>query len=249
MDIAIVGYGKMGRMIQSAALAAGHRITAIVDPVGGEGVLTRIDALKDESFDVVIDFSHPSAAVENILYYAEKGYPAVIGTTGWLDRKDEILASIDTSACSIIYSGNFSIGVAIMLEASFYIASLLSKAGIYDVAIEEVHHNAKADCPSGTALMIAERVLSSFPQKKKVLVGCPEGKIEPEALQISCTRVGSCPGTHALIADSSVDTITLTHSARSREGFAVGAVKAASWIVGKKGFFSMDDFLKDFLGE
>lgn len=249
MDIAIVGYGKMGRMIQSAALAAGHRIAAIVDPVGGEGVLTGIEALEDKSFDVVIDFSHPSAAVENILYYAEKGYPAVIGTTGWMEKKDELLAKIDTSACSIIYSGNFSIGVAIMLEASSYVSSLLSKAGIYDVAIDEIHHNAKADCPSGTALMIADRVLSSFPQKKKVLVGCPEGRIEPEVLQISCRRVGSCPGTHSLVADSSVDTITLTHSARSREGFAVGAVKAASWIIGKKGFFSMDDFLKDFLGE
>ncbi len=249
MDIAIVGYGKMGRMVRAAALDAGHRIAAIVDPLGGEGVFKEIGALDGVGFDVVIDFSHPSAAVGNILRYAEKGYPAVIGTTGWLDRKDEILGRIDTSACSIIHSGNFSIGVAIMLETVSHLSELLAKAGIYDVAIDEVHHRAKADCPSGTALMIADRVLSSFPGKEKLVVGCPEGRMEPGELQISCRRVGSVPGIHSLVADSSVDTITLTHSARSREGFALGAVKAAEWIVGRKGFFGMDDFIKDFLGE
>lgn len=249
MDIAIVGYGKMGRMVQNAALGAGHRIAAIVDPLGGEGVFKDICALDGVEFDVVIDFSHPSAAVGNILHYAEKGYPAVIGTTGWLDRKEEILQHIDTSSCSIIYSGNFSIGVAIMLETVSHLSELLARAGIYDVAIDEVHHRAKADCPSGTALMIADRVFSSFPDKKKVVVGCPEGRIDPGELQISCRRVGSVPGIHSLVADSSVDTITLTHSARSRDGFAVGAVKAAAWIVGRKGFFSMDDFIKDLLGE
>ncbi len=251
MNIAIVGYGKMGKMIRSCALEQGHRISAVIDPVSSESAVSG-KALSDiplDKTDVVIDFSAPESALENILFYGKNGVSAVIGTTGWYTGLDKIKSSLDLSRASIIYSGNFSIGVAILLKTAEYLSRLMNKAESYDVAIFEAHHSAKKDAPSGTAEMIAAKVLENIDRKTRVLYGNPEGKINNTDLQISSMRLGAISGKHSIIFDSDADSITLSHSAKTRQGFASGAVAAASWIYGRKGLFSMDDFINDFLME
>ena len=250
MKIALVGYGKMGRMIESSALSAGHEITAVVDPFSDSDRVTGRDlsSLLGRCVDVVIDFSAPLSACENILFYAKHSMSAVIGTTGWYSHLDEIRSKIDVSNCSIIYSGNFSIGVAIMMKSAAYISSLINNVSSYDVCIEEIHHRAKADSPSGTAEMLKDIVLGSIERKKRAVYGNVEGRIKEDELQISSLRLGSVSGIHSLIFDSPSDTIELKHTARDRSGFADGAVKAASWIHSRKGFFSFDDFINDLLG-
>ena len=250
MRIALVGYGKMGRMIKQSALCSSHEIAAIIDPFSDDADVTgkSLASLLSCDFDVVIDFSCPSSAYENILFYAEHGMSAVIGTTGWYSRLDEIKSRIDPNACSIIYSGNFSIGFAMMMKTVAYISRLMDKVPSYDVCIEEVHHRAKADSPSGTAEMLKEIVLENIGRKKSTVYGNAEGRIGEDELQVASIRLGSVSGIHDVIFDSDADTIEIKHSARSRKGFADGAVKAASWIYGRKGFFSFDDFINDFLG-
>ena len=249
MRIAIVGYGKMGRMIREKALLMGHSISAIIDPIVDLPEVTdkslSVYALEDS--DVVIDFSSPKGVVDNIIFYSHCGVPAVIGTTGWLDQLPFIESMTEGDPTSIMYSGNFSIGVAVFLKTVVAISSLMDKLDDYDVAITETHHTAKLDSPSGTAVMIANEVMKNLSRKTRPLYGNSEERIAPEELQVSSVRVGKVPGIHEVVFDSAYDTITLTHSARSREGFATGAIRAASWLIGRRGIFNMDDFLEDFL--
>lgn len=249
MRIAIVGYGRMGRMIHSVAAEKGIEVSAIIDPYSTDaGVISRslsMDELSDA--EVVIDFSSPESVFDNLIFYGRCGVPAVIGTTGWYDRIDELKSIIDTSSCSILYSGNFSIGIAVYIKTVEKLSRMMNRLSAYDVALSETHHTAKADSPSGTALMIAEKVMENMERKKGILVGNSDGRIDPSVIQISSMRVGKVPGIHELVFDSDEDTITLTHSARSRRGFATGAILAASWLFGRKGLFCMDDFIDDFL--
>ena len=249
MRIAIVGYGKMGRMIRERALASGHTISAIIDPFADlpevTGKSLSVFALEDS--DVVIDFSSPKGVVDNIIFYAHCGIPAVIGTTGWYDQLPFIESMTEGDPLSIMYSGNFSIGVAVFLKTVGAISRLMDKIDDYDVAISETHHKAKLDSPSGTAVMIADEVMKGMSRKTRLLYGNAEESINPEELQISSVRVGSVPGIHEVVFDSAYDTITLKHSARNREGFANGSIRAASWLMGRRGIFNMDDFISDFL--
>ncbi|MDY0288165.1 MAG: 4-hydroxy-tetrahydrodipicolinate reductase [Sphaerochaeta sp.] len=253
MKIAVVGYGKMGKLIRSGALALGHEVVAVIDPVCPlpEVTDTHLDASTLNGCSVAIDFTHPSVVVDNIVLYARLGIPAVIGTTGWYDQVASIREAIDESSASIIYSGNFSLGVALFFQVAKYASRLFGKTGLYDPFIQEIHHAQKADSPSGTSVMLSQMVLENTPTKDSVFSDTLHRRREDGEIHVASVRGGWVPGTHTVSFDSQDDTIELTHRARSREGFASGALKAASWITdGRKGFFTLDAMLEDvFLGE
>ncbi len=253
MKVAIVGYGKMGKLIRSGALELGHEVVAVIDPLAHDAEVTdtSLDASTLNGCAVAIDFTHPSTVVDNIVLYARLGIPAVIGTTGWYDQVESIKEAIDETSCSIIYSGNFSLGVALFFQVVKHASRLFGKSGLYDPFIQEIHHAQKADSPSGTAVMLSQMVLDNTPNKSSVYSDTLHRRREKDEIHVASVRGGSVPGTHTVTFDSQDDTIELTHRARSREGFATGALKAASWIAdGRKGFFTLDAMLEDvFLGE
>lgn len=251
MRIAIVGYGKMGRIIKSLAPECGIEISAIIDPAAEEkeitsGTLSR-EAL--DTADAAVDFSSPSAVAENIRIYAENGIPAVIGTTGWLDLLPEIRKTVCCNNARLIYSGNFSIGVALFLKLVERAGELINPLSSFDISINEIHHREKKDAPSGTALMAAEKVLRTVDRKKGLQFGISGNTEEKNLLNITSERVGYIPGIHTITIDSPADTIEIRHTARTREGFADGALKAALWLIRQApGLYTMDDFISDSIG-
>ncbi|WP_320127413.1 4-hydroxy-tetrahydrodipicolinate reductase [uncultured Sphaerochaeta sp.] len=248
MRIAIVGYGKMGKLIRTEALSCGHEVVAVIDPWSPAPEITalNLDAATLGGCDVAIDFTHPATIVDDIVLYARLGIPAVIGTTGWYDRLDEVKDTVEGLDCSIIYSGNYSMGVAVFLQIVKKAALLFDRVGGYDSFIQEIHHAQKADSPSGTASMLAQILLDNSSSKQSIVAETLHRKREDDEIQVGSIRSGYYPGTHTVCFDSPDDTIELTHRARSREGFAVGAVKAAQWIAdGRKGFFTLSDMLDD----
>ncbi len=248
MKVAIVGYGKMGKLIRSQALGLGHEVVAVIDPMAQDPEVTdtHLDASTLNGCTVAIDFTHPSVVVDDIVLYARLGIPAVIGTTGWYDQISQVRDAIDEQQCSIIYSGNFSLGVALFFQVVKYASRLFGKSGLYDPFIQETHHAQKADSPSGTAVMLAQMVLDNTPDKETICSDTLHRRREDTEIHVASVRGGSVPGTHTVSFDSHDDTIELTHRARSREGFAAGALKAASWITdGRKGFFTLDAMLED----
>ena len=250
MRIAIAGYGKMGKMIRSLC-GAGTEAASIIDPASDSSEVTfrRLTAESLEGCDAVIDFSSPDSVMGNIALYTETSATAVIGTTGWHDRLDEVRRMIQGTGTRLLYSANFSLGVAIFLRLAEEAGRLIDGIDSYDIAICETHHSAKADSPSGTALMAGERIIAAVGRKKRILMGNSDGRIAPDQLQIASVRVGSVPGTHSIIIDGLSDTITITHQARDRKGFAEGALQAARWLVGQPaGLYSMDDFAASLIG-
>lgn len=252
MRIAIVGYGRMGQRIHALALEAGHTVAAVIDPVSALPAVTHdhLDAEAVADAEVVIDFSSPAAAVDNILMYGRLGIPAVIGTTGWYDRAEEIRGLLEGEKYRILYSGNYSIGVAMLMKLTEAAAALADKVSAYDVSVHEVHHAAKADSPSGTGVMLADILLKGISRKNEVCTEALHAKRGDDVIHLSSERVGYVPGIHTITLDSPEDTITITHSARSRDGFARGAITAAAWLLGssREGLLGMDDFINDFLG-
>ena len=250
MRIAIVGYGRMGRLIKRMVEDEGtDTVSAVIDPAaeGATHVLLSRESLA--SSDVVIDFSSAAAEADNIRLYADLAIPAVIGTTGWYDRMPSIQEDIGNGKARIIWSANFSIGVHIFLSLVEEAGRLINRFPSYDAAISEVHHRAKADAPSGTALMAAERILRTMDRKERIETDASCGPISGEAISIASERVGAVPGTHTLMLDSPFDTIEITHRARTREGFAEGAVMAARWIAAASpGFYTMDDLIASIRG-
>jgi len=267
MKIAIIGYGKMGKMVEQAAIAQGHTITAIVDPLvkeegfsvqsGAQGgaqsaVLYReISAAGDlGKADAAIEFTQPGTALANIKALAQRKIPAVIGTTGWHDKLDEARQAVESAGASLLWATNFSLGVHIFYRICWHAAQLVASFPEYDVGGFESHHNKKLDSPSGTAKTLVEGVLAHIGRKDKAVWETLDRRPEPNELHFPSLRVGSVPGTHSLIFDSPADSIEITHTARSREGFASGAVRAASWLVNgeagiRKGFFSIEDMIKN----
>ncbi|MDR2965892.1 MAG: 4-hydroxy-tetrahydrodipicolinate reductase [Treponema sp.] len=244
MRIALIGYGKMGRMIEQVALARGHEIAAIVDPVLGK---TFAD-INPANIDAAIEFSRPDAAVDNIIALAQRKIPTVVGTTAWQNRMDEVRKAVEDAGSSLLWASNFSIGVNIFYRVAWYAAEMFNKITEYDVGGFEAHHNKKLDSPSGTAKTLAEGVLSRISRKKKIVwETLAEQKPNDDELHFPSLRMGNVPGTHSLFFDSAVDTIEITHTARSREGFALGAVQAAAWLTAEKrqGIYTIDDMLKD----
>ena len=227
MTIAIVGYGKMGRLIERIALERGHTVSLKLDEFNNADY-SGITAENFRGVDTAIDFSVPDAAVENMLRISALGVNVVQGTTGWASHIPEIRAAIERSGTGLVWSPNYSIGVHIFSRVVALAAKLMANEAEYEAWAWEIHHSAKKDSPSGTLLkLVAEMKQAGF----------------NSPVDTSSSRAGKVPGTHEIGFDSAADTITLRHTARSREGFAVGAVKAAEWINGKKGFYEFAEIL------
>jgi 4-hydroxy-tetrahydrodipicolinate reductase len=228
MKIALIGYGKMGKMIHQLAEKAGESIVAIVDSKNPLSSSSTQKAL--EEADVCIDFTNPDTVVENIKILSSLKKDVVVGTTGWDDNLQEVKKIVNDAHIGLLYSPNFSIGIALFLNIIEKAAALMAPFEQYELAGLEIHHSKKIDKPSGTAKAIENRLHKISPQP---------------SINFTSVRVGEVPGTHSIIYDSPVDTITLTHTARTREGFAGGALNAARWIKGRKGIFTLDDLLKE----
>ena len=230
MKIALLGYGKMGQTIERIALERGHEIVLKKDEFNTyEGL---------SNADVAIDFSIPAVAVENISSCFYANVPVISGTTGWLNRYDEMAALCEEKKGAFISSSNFSLGVNLFFGLNEYLAKMMSKFDSYTVDMEEIHHTQKLDAPSGTAISLAKGVIENSDYTNWTLEDAKEKEIHIEAI-----RTGNVPGTHTVTYNSSVDTIEIKHTAHNRDGFALGAVIAAEWIVGKQGIFTMKDVL------
>ncbi len=249
MEIAIAGYGRMGALIRETALERGHRVPLIVDPHSDAAeVNARELTALPAPIDVIIDFSSPQTAVKNIERYGELGLAAVIGTTGWYERMGEVAAIVERSGIGLIWAGNFSLGVNLFYRLVELAGTLMNRFPQYDPFIHESHHRHKMDSPSGTARMIADILIDRLDRKKTVVGELPHRCPAEEELQISASRGGSLPGDHRVVFDSDVDTITLEHSARSRGGFALGALLAAEWIRGRSGLYGINDLMNSIIG-
>ena len=230
MKIALLGYGKMGKVIERIALERGHKIVLKKDYDSSfEGL---------ENADVAIDFSVPDSAVENISECLNKDIPVISGTTGWLADYPKMVELCNAKNGSFIYGSNFSLGVNVFFELNEYLAKMMANLKQYKVSMEEIHHTQKLDAPSGTAITLAEGVIKHTDYANWTL----ETPISNE-IHIEAKRIENIPGTHSIFYDSEVDQIEIKHTAHSREGFALGAVIAAEWLVGKKGVFTMKDVL------
>ncbi|MDL5044476.1 4-hydroxy-tetrahydrodipicolinate reductase [Oscillatoria amoena NRMC-F 0135] len=234
MKILLLGYGKMGTVIERMALERGHEIAGRITS-SNRHELDRIQA------DVAIEFSNPEAAFDNIMQCLEKGIPVVCGTTGWLDKKPEIEKLAASCNGAFFYASNFSIGVNLFFRLNEYLASMMDAHGQYSVHIDEIHHTEKKDAPSGTAITLAQGILKHVKRLSKWVSGNPGDRTE---LPISSFRIDQVPGTHHVKYTSGIDDIEIRHTAHSREGFALGAVQVAEWMPGKKGVLGMEDFLQ-----
>lgn len=231
MKIALLGYGKMGKVIERIALERGHEIVLKKDESNTyEGL---------ENADVAIDFSVPMVAVENISAAFNHGIPVVCGTTGWLENYDAVVKLCHEKNGAFLYGSNFSLGVNLFFELNAYLAKMMAKfSSVYKVSMEEIHHTQKLDSPSGTAISLAKGVIENSAYESWTEETATENQIHIEA-----KRIENVPGTHSVYYNSDVDFIEIKHVAHNREGFALGAVLAAEWIQGKNGVFSMKDVL------
>jgi len=230
MKIALLGYGKMGKVIERIALERGHEIVLKKDE------FNTYDGLSTD--DVAIDFSVPSAAVSNISASFNANVPVVSGTTGWLEHYDEMIALCNEKKGGFISSSNFSLGVNIFFGLNEYLAKIMNQFDSYKVSMEEIHHVHKLDAPSGTAISLAQGVIQNSNYAEWTLEEAKNNQIHIEA-----KRIGEVPGTHTVNYDSVIDSIEIKHTAHNREGFALGAVIAAEWLAGKQGIFTMKDVL------
>lgn len=230
MNIALLGYGKMGKSIEAIALDRDHKIT-----LKATSSTTYFDF---SSTDVAIDFSLPSTAVANIKRALDAGVPVISGTTGWLDHYAEIMDYCNLKNGAFLYASNFSLGVNIFFEINKRLSHLMSGFPEYSIAIEEIHHTQKLDAPSGTAITLAEQIIEQTDYNTWTLEDPKSNEI-----QIEAKRIEGVPGTHEITYNSEIDSICIKHTAHSRKGFAMGAVIAAEWIKDKKGIFTMKDVL------
>ncbi len=230
MNIALLGYGRMGKSIEAIALNRNHNIT-----IKATSSTTTFDFSET---DVAIDFSIPSTAVNNIKRAIDAGIPVISGTTGWLEHYDEVLEYCKSNNGTFLYASNFSLGVNIFFEINARLSQLMASVEGYSTEIEEIHHTQKLDAPSGTAITLAEQIIENTNYKVWTL-----DKPNSDELHIEAKRIPEVPGTHEITYNSEIDSISIKHTAHSRQGFALGAVIAAEWIKDKKGIFSMKDVL------
>ena len=235
MNIALIGYGKMGKAIEQIALKKGHSIVAKIDQ---NDSLTN---LLNQNVDVVIEFTNPSAAFENIKFCLDNHIPVVSGTTGWLENYKKIVALTVTKNGAFFYTSNFSIGVNIFFQINKKLAKIMNDYPEYTPIIEEIHHTQKIDAPSGTAISLAEGIIQTS-EKIDNWVNTPT--YNSNEIEIISKRINNVPGTHTISYNSIVDSIEIKHTAHSREGFASGAIVAAEFIKSKKGVFGMNELLK-----
>ena len=237
MKIALIGYGKMGKEIEQILIARGHTIPLIIDLNNTND----LDTAHLQKVDVAIEFTTPSTAYGNVVKCLEEGVPVVCGTTAWLDKLPEVEQLCKEKNGAFFYASNDSIGVNIFFEINRRLAQLMNRFGEYDVTIEETHHTQKKDAPSGTAVTLAEGVLENLDRKQKWVCGTTT---VPEELEVVAIRRSVVPGTHTVTYESDVDALSITHMAKSRRGFALGAVLAAEFLHGKTGIFSMKDLMQ-----
>ncbi|WLD24562.1 4-hydroxy-tetrahydrodipicolinate reductase [Flavobacterium dauae] len=230
MKIALLGYGKMGKEIEKIALERGHEIVLKKTEDNDYSGL--------ENADVAIDFSIPTAATENISTCFNYNIPVVSGTTGWLEQYDEMVVLCNEKNGAFLYGSNFSVGVNLFFELNSYLAKLMANIKEYNVSMEEIHHTQKLDAPSGTAISLAQGIIADTDYTDWTLENPSANQI-----YIDAKRIEDVPGTHSVFYKSAVDEIEIKHTAFSRQGFALGAVIAAEWILGKKGIFTMKDVL------
>lgn len=240
MKIALVGTGQMGQAVAALAPRRGHEVVETFDS-GHPLVEAGAQALGGA--DVVVDFSLPDVALDHLKIYCEADGHAVVGTTGWYDELDRVQGWVDASEAGILYAPNFSIGVAVMRRALEAVAPFIDRLPEYDAYVHEMHHTRKVDSPSGTAHMLGEVLVESLDRKSYVETEAQHDRIDPEALHVTSTRAGGVFGEHTAGFDSDYDRITIEHRAKSREGFAFGAVQSAEWLRGRTGLFTLDDVL------
>ena len=236
MKIAIIGYGKMGHEIEKICRERGHEIVCIID-IGDEN---KFDSPEFKSAEVAIEFSSPQSALENYRRAFAANVPVVSGTTGWLDNIDEVKHACENDGKTFFYASNYSVGVNILFAVNEYLAKIMNDFPAYNVHIDETHHIHKLDAPSGTALTLAEGVMGSVERKKQWKL---DEQLNDEDLCINSYRKDEVPGIHTVMYESEVDTIQISHDAKSRKGFALGAVIAAEFTANKKGFLGMKDLL------
>ncbi len=244
LDITLLGYGRMGHMIASLAEAHGCRIHSVVDPAQ-EGCESSIRP--EILADVCVDFSLPDVALDNIRQVAAAGKNLVVGTTGWHKQLDEVRELAEKHGVGILWGANFSIGMNLFTRIVQYATSICDKFPMYDVCGWEMHHNQKADSPSGTAIQLAETILEESSVKETAVYDKLDRRIRVSELHFASLRGGAVPGTHSVIFDCEADSLELTHRARSRACFAAGALQAAQWISIRKGFFSFNQMMEDLL--
>jgi 4-hydroxy-tetrahydrodipicolinate reductase len=236
MKIALLGYGKMGQEIERLALSKKHDVIIVIDSIED----WEKDGQRLGEADVAIEFSQPDTVVDNIFHCFNANVPVVVGTTGWFEEVVQVRKDCLDRNQSVFFSTNFSIGVNLFFDLNRYLAALMSKWKDYEISIEETHHIHKQDAPSGTAIVLANDIIRNSERKEKWV---REPSENPEELGIQSFRTENVPGTHKVKYDSDVDSIEIIHTAKSRRGFAIGAMMAAEWLMGKKGFFEMKDLL------
>lgn len=241
MKLAIIGYGKMGHLIKEIAENRGHKIVCTIDA-------DNTDAFNSDEFksaDVAIEFTTPGTAVDNILASFAAGVPVVCGTTGWLDALPDIKDMCLKGRGTLLYGSNFSIGVNIFMAVNRYLAKVMNDFPEYAPSLVEIHHIHKLDHPSGTAITLADDLVAEVNRIDKWDEPAPGKELKNNVMPIDHVREGEVPGTHIITWNSDVDKITIGHEAKSRQGFALGAVKAAEWLKGKRGYFTIGDMLSD----
>ncbi len=236
LNIALIGYGKMGKAIEEIAVQRGHTVILKID-------INTMDQFTKENLakcDVAIEFTSPHSAVENIITCLQAGVPVVSGSTGWLQRWNEVKTTCEQQGGALLYASNYSVGVNIFFELNKRLAQLMNPHGEYEVSMTEIHHTEKKDAPSGTAITLAEEILENLGRKKHWV---NEHAASPGDLSIISKRIDPAPGTHIVKYSSPVDDIEIIHTAHNRKGFATGAVLAAEFLQDKKGIYSMKDVL------
>ncbi len=236
MRIALIGYGKMGKAIEEVAVQRGHQIVLKIDQPN----LHEFTKENMANADVAIEFTSPHSAYDNVKKCLEFGVPVVCGSTGWTDRLEELKNYCQNNNGAFVYSSNYSVGVNIFFEVNKKLAALMSPHHDYEVILEEIHHTAKKDAPSGTAITLAEDILKQIQRKKHWVNDLSDN---PEDLEIISQRIDPTPGTHSVKYSSVIDNIEIIHTAHNRTGFATGSVIAAEFLSGRKGFFTMKDVL------
>ena len=231
MNIALLGYGKMGKTIEQIAIKRGHNIVLAIDKDDNDYDITKAD--------VAIDFSIPTVAFNNISNCINNNVPVISGTTGWLEKYDDAVHLCKEKKGAFIYASNYSLGVNIFFELNKTLAKMMSALKQYNVSMEEIHHTQKLDAPSGTAISLAKGVIENHDSYSQWKLD----EQDENTIPIAAKRIEDVPGTHTVTYESEVDTINIEHIAHTRQGFALGAVIAAEWIAGKEGVFTMNDVL------
>lgn len=248
MNVLIVGYGRMGHEVETVLTARGHQVSARIDRVPGVGDSTELSSEILRSSQAVIEFSLPESVLDHVRTYAAAGIPAVVGTTGWEDKKKEARVVVEGYQAALIHGNNFSLGAHLFFQLVEKSAAMIADLPEYDIMVTEWHHRLKKDSPSGTALTLGERILRNLPRKTEINTGRIDRAIRDEELHVASVRGGWVPGIHQVMLDSAADTIEIKHTVRNRTGLALGAVLAAEWLAARPqaGFVDVEEFARQY---